>query len=90
MVSFQLEQSTILLALYRIGSTDDMMTHTHTNTERRLLHFAGIFHTNGNGGKSSVALYDNSQELDDKAKARIAGVNSGVMLWVITGLRKRM
>lgn len=31
-------------------------------------------------GKSSVALYDNSQELDDKAKARIAGVNSGVML----------
>jgi len=37
----------------------------------------------GIGAKISVALYDNSQELDDKAKARIAGVSSGVMLWVI-------
>ena len=67
-----------LLASYRIGSTDDMMAHT--NTDRRLLHFTGIFHTNGNGNENSVALYDNPQELNDKAKARIVGVNSGVML----------
>jgi len=57
-----------------------MMAHTDKHRQT-FVAFAGIFHTNGNGGKSSVALYDNSQELNDKVKARIAGVNSGVMLW---------
>ena len=82
MVSFHLEQSTNFG--WRRTGLEAQMIWWHTDKHRRLLHFAGIFHTHGNWAENSVALYDNSQELNDEAKARIAGVNSGVMLWVIT------